>query len=434
METSSSISLNKRHHSSVDVLPRRNDAPESGVLERYFRELDDERLMTPQQELEAATRILHLRQEYWKRLLGYGPFLPAIVDVIEADLPKDRKSKLPFQKLHKCMDARRERNSAKNRDAEQAVLDQFADILADVDPSNDVADMIAADVEAIAAGRGEGVRLQVRQPRRGSAPFRAFVRGLQRARLGLHAARRSFARANLRLVVTMAHRYRRNGRMSFADLIQEGNVGLMTAVDRFDPRRGFRFSTYGSWWIRHAISRALSDRGRSVRLPVHVIELQTKMSRVKREFEQKHNRPADDDELAELLGVPKEKIERFGRVLLEQDAPASQVDESGRMLGIEALADDAPEVDVTLDSSQLDEALQEALDTLRPMEADILRMRFGLDDGPGMTLREIGGIYSLSRERIRQIQERALRKLRDALENEGFCEAPEVFTEVGLEA
>src|SRR5690606_21726880 len=138
-----------------------------------------------------------------------------------------------------------------------------------------------------------------------------------RVRVGLHQARREFARGNLRLVVTMAHRYKRNGRMPLSDLIQEGNVGLMTAVDRFDPGRGYRFSTYGTWWIRHAISRALSDKGRAVRIPVHVIELQAKLSRIRREFEHENRRSPDDMELSALADVSLDKVRRFGRVLVE---------------------------------------------------------------------------------------------------------------------
>jgi RNA polymerase primary sigma factor len=240
----------------------------------------------------------------------------------------------------------------------------------------------------------------------------------------LNAARAEFARANLRLVVSMAHRYRRSGRMSLADLIQEGNVGLLTAVDRFDPRRGFRFSTYGSWWIRHAISRALSDRGRAVRLPVHVIELQAKLSKIRREFEHQNGREPDVDELSSLADVPKEKVERLGRVLLERDTPRDDAHEASKPRGVDALADDDPAVDTRLESFELDGALQEALDTLRPMEAEILRLRFGLDGNEGHTLREIGEVYSLSRERIRQIQQRALDKLRASLVDEGFGSAP----------
>jgi len=240
--------------------------------------------------------------------------------------------------------------------------------------------------------------------------------------MALCAARHELVRANLRLVVTMAHRYRRNGRLPLADLIQEGNIGLLTAVDRFDPRRGFRFSTYGSWWIRHAIGRALSDKGRAVRLPVHVVELQHKLAKARRELEIQLGRAPERGELAAMLGVPEQKLERLERTLLQQDTsfdtPKSGAE--GATGGIEVLPDEGPGADRLLHDGRLDEALHEALSTLRPMEADILRHRFGLDDGNSMTLREVGEMHGLSRERIRQLQERALEKIRLELRHRGF--------------
>jgi RNA polymerase primary sigma factor len=223
--------------------------------------------------------------------------------------------------------------------------------------------------------------------------------------------------------VTMAHRYRRNGRLPLADLIQEGNIGLLTAVDRFDPRKGFRFSTYGSWWIRHAIGRALSDKGRAVRLPVHVVELQHKLARTRRELELQLGRTPERGELAAVLDVPEAKLERLERTLLQQDTsldvPRGE-DGAGSPGGIEVLPDEGPGADRMLHDGRLDEALQQALSTLRPMEADILRHRFGLDDGNSMTLREVGEMHGLSRERIRQLQERALEKIRLELRHRGF--------------
>lgn len=299
------------------------------------------------------------------------------------------------------------------RKQELEAVGAIARNMSSLDPSNVIADSIYADIEALADGRTEGVQINVRLPRRESVPFATYLQDVRRVRIGLHQARRHFARGNLRLVVTMAHRYKRNGRMPLGDLIQEGNVGLMTAVDRFDPSRGYRFSTYGTWWIRHAISRALSDKGRAVRIPVHVIELQAKLSRLRREFEHEHRRSPDDLELAALAEVPLDKVRRFGRVLVEQDTPMGLLDEG--ISGIEAISDVATEAESELDGRVVDESLLQAFDVLRPMEADILRMRFGLEGTEPKTLREIGQIYSLSRERIRQLQERALDKLRAEL-------------------
>ena len=401
--------------------------PSDPELAAYLRGLEQAPLMGPAEEVEVGLRILRLRREYWIRLLDYPPFLVALAESTEQNLTRDKLAAVPLDDLRRVAHAYQTRRTAAGRAAIRRAVESVAEAMAEVDPSCDVADMLAADIESLAGGITRGVTLDVRQPRQGSVPFARYVRDMRRTRLCLHEARREFARANLRLVVSMASRWRRSGRMSLADLIQEGNLGLMTAVDRFDPRKGFRFSTYAAWWIRHAINRALSDKGRAVRLPVHVIELQSKLAKIRREFEQEHRREPDADELAELADVPLDKVERFGRILLEQQTPPPQTDESGRVQGIEAIADDGPEASDTLDQGHLDDVLDRALDTLRPMEADILRMRFGLDGSESLTLREIGELYSLSRERIRQIQERALRKLRSELETEGFDEAPETY-------
>ena len=399
------------------------DRPTEGeALDVYFKELERENLMRPDEELAAATRILELRQRYWAILLSYVPLHRGIFELVTSGLSKDKLEMVDVKRAKTQVIGKR------GVTPESSAVIALAEQLADADPSSDIADRIAAEVQALLHGRNDGGHLKLRAAQRKSDRFDEYARGVERARLHLHAARSEFARANLRLVVSMAHRYRRSGRMSLADLIQEGNVGLLTAVDRFNPRRGFRFSTYGSWWIRHAISRALSDRGRAVRLPVHVIELQSKLSKIRREYEHKHGHEPELEVLASLADVPKEKIERFGRVLLEPDTPRDDGSEPGRPRGIDALADDEPAVDQRIESFELDGALQGALETLRPMEAEILRLRFGLDGSQGLTLREIGEVYSLSRERIRQIQQRALNKLRDSLQEDGFGSAPVEYT------
>jgi len=394
---------------------------EPGALDVYFRDLERESLMKPDQELEVAQRILARKQRYWVELLVYVPLHGGIRAVLDANLTGDKREKVDFSAADAKVFGKR------GVTTQSPALVRLAEQLADADPSCDIADLIVAEIQALQRGRNDGGALKLRAAQRKSERFDIYASEVERARLRLHAARSEFARANLRLVVSMAHRYLRSGRMSLDDLIQEGNVGLLTAVDRFDPRRGFRFSTYGSWWIRHAISRALSDRGRAVRLPVHVIELQAKLSKVRREFEHKHGRDPDVEELAALADVPKEKVERLGRVLLERESSREDSEAGARPRGIDALADADPAADTRLESSELGGALQDALETLRPMEAEILRLRFGLDGEEGHTLREIGEVYSLSRERIRQIQQRALDKLRDALQGDGFGAAPAEF-------
>jgi RNA polymerase primary sigma factor len=191
----------------------------------------------------------------------------------------------------------------------------------------------------------------------------------------------------------------------------------MKAVDRFDPRRGFRFSTYGSWWIRHAISRAMADKGREVRVPVHMLELHHKLTRVRREFEAKTGRLPEDEELAREADVSLEKLERMRQCLLDQgpslDTPLSEGD--GRTVADLIEDDSMPSPNERLQAAAIGDKVLEIMSQLPPIEADVLRKRFGLDQDAPMTLREIGEQYSLSRERIRQLQEQALIKLRREL-------------------
>jgi RNA polymerase primary sigma factor len=253
-------------------------------------------------------------------------------------------------------------------------------------------------------------------PPTGSVPFRRYVERVEEAATELWRAKDKFVRANLRLVVTMARRYNR-GALPLPDLIQEGNIGLMKAVDRFDPARGFRFSTYASWWIRHAISRALADKGREVRVPVHMIDVYHKLKRTRQRFATLKGREPTDEELSERAEVPIEKIQRLRQCLLDAgpslDSPVAGAE--GRTVG-ELLEDEnTPLPAEMLQARAMGDKVRELLDRLRPIEADVLRKRFGLDEGEPMTLREIGEQYSLSRERIRQLQEQALIKIRREL-------------------
>ncbi|MEZ4429723.1 MAG: sigma-70 family RNA polymerase sigma factor [Nannocystaceae bacterium] len=268
----------------------------------------------------------------------------------------------------------------------------------------------------IDTGIREGLSMQVNFPRQGSRPFQAYLQRVRSINAALKHAKNAFVKANLRLVVSIARRFN-HGRMPLQDLIQEGNIGLMKAVDRFDHRKGFRFSTYGSWWIRHAISRAIADKGRAVRLPVHMIDAYHKVSKARRELETLHGRDPSPEELATHTGLAVAKIERMNNLLLDQaislDRPVS--DEDGRRV-VDFLEDsDAEPPGAALEARALNDQVREVITSLRPIEADILRKRFGLDDDSEHTLKEIGEQYSLSRERIRQLQEQALGKIRREL-------------------
>lgn len=222
---------------------------------------------------------------------------------------------------------------------------------------------------------------------------------------GIRTRKDRFIKANLRLVISMAKRYNYKASMPMADLIQEGNIGLIKAVDRFDHARGYRFSTYASWWIRHAITRGIADKGRAVRVPVHMLDGGQKMARVVREMAIEHGHAPSDEEIATATGLPTEKINRL-RSLIDSTISMDGVSKAQ----LEEMA--SPDTPASIYENGVSIALmREALRTLRPIEAEILRLRFGIDSPGEKTLKEIGDMYDLSRERIRQLQEAALYKL-----------------------
>jgi RNA polymerase primary sigma factor len=382
----------------------------------YFRQMGAVDLMSPDEERAAANRIISHREAYWRAIFTYPPFVDGLVNVIEGICDEERRPLAALEELRRTSRRVRDRETRAHKEAFLLAVNEASTGMAMADPDGEATAAITHDLEAILDGQREGLKLEVTLPRQDSAPYRRYVETVREAHVALWREKNDFVRANLRLVVTMARRFNR-GRMSLPDLIQEGNIGLMKAVDRFDPRRGFRFSTYGSWWIRHAISRALADKGREVRVPVHMLELHHKLTRVRREFEAKEGRAPDDEELARAADVALDKIERMRQCLLDQgpslDMPLSEDD--GRT-GADLLEDDSePSAGDRLQQAALGNKVLEFMGRLPPIEADVLRKRFGLDQDAPMTLREIGEQYSLSRERIRQLQEQALGKIRREL-------------------
>jgi RNA polymerase primary sigma factor len=225
------------------------------------------------------------------------------------------------------------------------------------------------------------------------------------------AARQRLIESNLRLVVSIAARYRNRG-MAFGDLIQEGNIGLFRAVDRFDPERGFRFSTYATWWIRQAITRAIAERSRVVRLPVHLHELLGNISRTAAKLQQQLQREPTSEEIAKELGVPAAQVETAQLYTFEPASIEAEFAEDGGSLG-DVLPDvSLPSVEASYESIEQQDALAAAIERLAPREQAVLQRRFGLDGSGPQTLAEIGRSLGLSKERARQIEEEALRKLR----------------------
>ncbi len=331
-----------------------------------------------------------------------------------------KNGKMTYAELASKLENVNPDNIEKVFDAFQAVGAEVSDDFEDEEPDiEDLKEVEDIKIDEVSESNFEGVsvddpvRMYLREI--GKIPLLTYDEEIELAKKileGDEEAKQKLAESNLRLVVSIAKKYVGRG-MLFLDLIQEGNMGLIKAVEKFDYTKGFKFSTYATWWIRQAITRAIADQARTIRIPVHMVETINKLIRISRHLLQQLGREPTPEEIAEEMEIPAEKVMEIQKIAQDPvslETPIGEEDDSH--LGDFIQDEDSPAPQDSAAYTLLKEQLEEVMNTLTPREAKVLKLRFGLEDGKARTLEEVGREFDVTRERIRQIEAKALRKLR----------------------
>ncbi|MDO8361728.1 MAG: RNA polymerase sigma factor RpoD [Actinomycetota bacterium] len=365
--------------------------------------------------------------EVHETLSGYGIVIDDGVEDLHDDTPPAGVERIRLVEVEDTegLLARRRRRRSERMNADRSDVGSTADTVRMYLKEIGRVDLLTVDDErrlAQAIDEGNRAAISLDAEHEGVVIEPTEMRRLMRTVSAGQRAKSELIQANLRLVVSIAKRYSGRG-MQFLDLIQEGNLGLMRAVDKFDHTKGFKFSTYATWWIRQAITRSIADQARTIRIPVHMVESMNRVLRMQRQMHQELEREPTLDELADRCGMTTERIREILRISqdpLSLDSPVGEEDDSNLADFIEDLTADAPADMAT--KRMLTQAVEEALGELTEREQEIVRMRFGLDDGQARTLEDVGKEFGVTRERIRQIEAKTLAKLRHPMRSQRLKE------------